>query len=604
MAELVEIGIHHEQQHQELLLTDILSLFASQPLLPIYAEGPARADADDAPLTFTAYDGGIHEIGHAGDGFSFDNEGPRHRALLQPFALADRLVTNGEWLAFMRDGGYRTAALWLADGWSTVKTQGWQAPLYWEDRGDGLLQMSLHGLRPVDLAAPVDHVSFYEADAYARWAGHRLPTEFEWEHAAIIDADPTERPPRLAPEAAQPGDRQMFGDVWQWTQSAYLPYPGYKAAPGAIGEYNGKFMCSQQRAAGLVLRDAAGPCPGDVPQLLLSPSALAVHRPAPCEGPVAFMTHTSFDEDTSGFAADALEGLGARQKTLPCQYLYDARGSELFEAITGVPEYYPTRTEIGILEASVIDIVADTPSGSVLVEFGSGSSRKTEILLAALDKLAAYVPIDVSASALEDARERLSLRFPRLRVEPMVGDFRDPLRLPDDLASRPRLGFFPGSTIGNFRPGEAKALLCVMADALGPGGRLIIGVDLRKATAKLLPAYDDAAGVTAAFNKNLLARANRELGADFDLDGFRHEARFNGAESRIEMHLVSERAQTVRLLGRSFAFRPGESIHTENSHKYTVDAFQALAREACWAPCRVWTDAAGLFSVHEIVVAA
>ena len=246
VADLIDIGIHHEQQHQELLLTDALSLFASQPLLPAYVEAPVLAATPPLPLTFTAYDGGIHEIGHAGDGFSFDNEGPRHRALLQPFSLADRLVTNAEWHAFMVDGGYRTAALWLADGWAAVKSQGWQAPLYWEERDGAWWQMSLHGLRPVDLAAPVDHVSFYEADAYARWAEARLPTEFEWEHAAITDADPTVRPRRLAPEAAQPGDRQMFGDVWQWTQSAYLPYPSYRAAPGAIGEYNGKFMCSQQ----------------------------------------------------------------------------------------------------------------------------------------------------------------------------------------------------------------------------------------------------------------------------------------------------------------------------------------------------------------------
>ena len=243
---LVEIGIHHEQQHQELLLTDALSLFASQPLLPAYADAPTPGDTSVLPLTFTAYNGGLHEVGHAGAGFSFDNEGPRHRALLQPFALADRLVTNGEWLDFVRDGGYRTAALWLADGWSTVRTQGWEAPLYWQERNGAWWQMSLHGLCPVDVAAPVDHVSFYEADAYARWAGHRLPTEFEWEHAAVADAAPTERPRRLMPEPSQPGDRQMFGDVWQWTQSAYVAYPGYRAAPGAIGEYNGKFMCSQQ----------------------------------------------------------------------------------------------------------------------------------------------------------------------------------------------------------------------------------------------------------------------------------------------------------------------------------------------------------------------
>lgn len=316
------------------------------------------------------------------------------------------------------------------------------------------------------------------------------------------------------------------------------------------------------------------------------------------------MTQTRPDERdaASGFAADALAGLAAAQKTLPCQYLYDARGSELFEAITGLPEYYPTRTEIGILEASAADIVAATPAGSVLVEFGSGSSRKTEILLGALDKLAAYVPVDVSATALADARLRLASRFPRLRVEPIVADFRDPLILPSDLESRPRLGFFPGSTIGNFRPDDARALLRGMADVLGAGGRLIIGVDLRKTTAILLPAYDDAAGVTAAFNKNLLARANRELAADFDLDGFRHEARFNDREGRVEMHLVSERAQTVRLLGRAFAFRPDETIHTESSHKYTVALFQALAREAGWLPGRVWVDPDGLFSVHEITV--
>ena len=246
VAALIEIGIHHEQQHQELLLTDILTLFANQPLRPAYAAVPAPTRLPPSPLTFTAYDGGIHEVGHAGRGFAFDNEGPRHRALLQPFALADRLVTNADWLDFMRDGGYRNAAVWLADGWAVVKARGWDAPLYWEERDGAWWQMGLHGLRPVQLAAPVDHVSFYEADAYARWAGHRLPTEFEWEHAALADADPTERPRRLAPEAAQPGDRQMFGDVWQWTQSAYLPYPGYKAAPGALGEYNGKFMCSQQ----------------------------------------------------------------------------------------------------------------------------------------------------------------------------------------------------------------------------------------------------------------------------------------------------------------------------------------------------------------------
>ena len=307
--------------------------------------------------------------------------------------------------------------------------------------------------------------------------------------------------------------------------------------------------------------------------------------------------------DSSGFADAVLAGLGAEPKTLPCQYFYDEQGSELFEQITDAPEYYPTRTETAILTACVGEIVAGTPTGSVLIEFGSGSSRKTEILLAALDKLAAYVPVDVSASALEEARTRLTHRFPTLRVAPVIGDFRSTLVLPEDLRACPRMGFFPGSTIGNFQRQDAIALLAEMAAMMDAGGRLIIGVDLRKDLGALLPAYNDAAGVTAAFNKNLLVRANRELGADFDLAGFEHEAIFNARQSRIEMHLVSQRAQTVSLLGQRFAFRPGETIHTENSHKYTIADFRALVAQAGWTPSRVWTDAKSLFSVHELVVA-
>jgi dimethylhistidine N-methyltransferase len=303
------------------------------------------------------------------------------------------------------------------------------------------------------------------------------------------------------------------------------------------------------------------------------------------------------------FAQAVCDGLSAAQKSLPCRFFYDAQGSELFEQITGLPEYYPTRAEIAILEAQAKSIAAHTPPGSVLIEFGSGSSRKTEIVLAALSSLAAYVPIDVSGDALANAKLRLHEKFPSLRVLPVIGDFRASLTLPADLTRRPRLGFFPGSTIGNFQPNEARDLLAAMALTLKNGGRLLIGIDLRKEVERLEAAYDDAAGVTAAFNLNILARANRELDANFDLSAFAHEAKFNDIESRIEIHLVSLKAQEVEILGRRFGFAEGEKIHTEYSYKYTIERFQALARDAGWTPRQVWTDPEGLFSFHELMIA-
>ena len=252
LAAMIELGINHEQQHQELLLTDILSLFALQPLRPAYRNPQPKADAPPSPigLEFLSFDGGIQAIGYDGAAFSYDNEGPVHEALLYPYRLANRCVTNAEWLQFIEAGGYREPLLWLADGWATVKSKGWRAPLYWEEHDGGWHQMTLEGLLPVDPAAPVTHISFYEANAFATWAGKRLPTEFEWEAAAtgypLAGNDLTTGALRPRAASGKPGRlAQLFGDVWEWTASAYLPYPGYRPAPGAVGEYNGKFMVSQ-----------------------------------------------------------------------------------------------------------------------------------------------------------------------------------------------------------------------------------------------------------------------------------------------------------------------------------------------------------------------
>jgi ergothioneine biosynthesis protein EgtB len=248
---LIELGLNHEQQHQELILTDVKHMLSCNPLKPAYAVGPAEKEfAGALPLEWIAFAGGLFDIGHDGTGFAFDNETPRHRQFLQAFALASRPVTNAEYAAFVADGGYRRPDLWLSEGWDWINANHVMAPLYWEQAGDGVRQFTLHGTFPLDEGAPVCHVSLFEADAYARWAGARLPTEAEWEVAATtvpvrgrFASDGT-----LHPQPARADGTplaQVFGDVWEWTQSAYAPYPGFRPAAGAIGEYNGKFMCNQ-----------------------------------------------------------------------------------------------------------------------------------------------------------------------------------------------------------------------------------------------------------------------------------------------------------------------------------------------------------------------
>jgi ergothioneine biosynthesis protein EgtB len=250
--ELITLGLHHEQQHQELLLMDIKHVLSRNPMRPAYApaEGGAPGDGPAPPkASWIEHDGGVVEIGHAGNGFGFDNEFPRHREYLSPFGLADRPVTCGEWLSFMEDGGYERPEFWLSDGWGVVMTQGWQAPLYWfrdPENPDQWQQFTLSGARPVDPDEPVCHISYYEADAFAHWTGKRLPTEAEWETIATLNAEGANF---LGLEAPHPrpavASNALMGDVWEWTSSSYTPYPGFRAAPGAVGEYNGKFMVSQ-----------------------------------------------------------------------------------------------------------------------------------------------------------------------------------------------------------------------------------------------------------------------------------------------------------------------------------------------------------------------
>ncbi len=303
-------------------------------------------------------------------------------------------------------------------------------------------------------------------------------------------------------------------------------------------------------------------------------------------------------ETADSFAADVIAGLTARPKRLPPKYFYDAAGSALFECITQLPEYYPTRCELALLRRHAPAIASLFTPGCALIEFGSGSSRKARILLGAATTIEAYVPVDVSGDFLQQDAAQLRRDFPRLEVHPLVTDFTKPFEIPAAVALRPRVGFFPGSTIGNFEPHEASQFLRHAGTMLGINAVLVIGVDLVKDSKILCPAYNDAEGVTAKFNLNLLARINRELGADFDLAAFEHHAFNNREHNRIEMHLASTKRQRVKIDGTSVSFRAGETIHTENSYKYTVDSFQALARGSGWSPLNVWSD--GLFSVHAL----
>lgn len=567
LASLIELGLAHEEQHQELLLMDILHLLSLSSLKPAY-DVHWPADAPGRRGQFKPLAGGLTQMGHGSQKFAFDNEGPRHTTYLQPFEISDRLVTNGEWMSFIADGGYHTAALWLSEGWTLIQENGWNSPLYWQHDDNGFKRMSLRGLEDIDPAAPVTHISYYEAAAFANWADARLPTEAEWE------------------AAARAGLLEQVDDVaWQWTQSAYSAYPGFKPSMGAVGEYNGKFMVNQ-----MVLRGGASVTSPDHCRVTYRNffhadkrwmvSGLRLARDSRQPGVV--------NPNDSEFARDVIAGLSAANKNLSPKYFYDANGSDLFEAICETAEYYPTRAETGLLKNTAAQIAASIPQGAALVEFGSGASEKTRLVLDAAPHIAVYVPIDISATALNKAALALRQRYPQLVVAPQVDDFTRVLTLPQEADGHTRVGFFPGSTIGNFTHDQAVDFLHAAHDVLGTNAHFIVGVDLVKDAATLVAAYDDAEGVTARFNKNLLTRINRELMGNFNVDAFEHLAVWNAAQACMEMHLVSQVEQVVKVAGHSFHFAAGERLHTENSHKFTVESFTALAARAGWTVSEHW----------------
>jgi len=303
----------------------------------------------------------------------------------------------------------------------------------------------------------------------------------------------------------------------------------------------------------------------------------------------------TLDPQTLAFRDDVLAGLAASVPAIPARWLYDRRGSELFDEITRLPSYYPTRTETAIFHSIMPEVAARVPKGAVVVEFGAGSQTKTPILLEAISP-AAYVPVDISGDYLEQSAAELQQRFPKIEVIPVVADFARPFTLPGGIDHLPRLGFFPGSTIGNFVPWSATDLLRQFRALLGPGSQLLIGMDRVKPIDRLIAAYDDPEGVTAEFTLNLLTRINRELDGDIPVDAFRHEARWNDILSRIEIHLVTDRDVRFSVSGKTFSFEAGHSIHVENSHKYGQRGGRVLLLAGGWTPIAEWSDPAGDFA--------
>lgn len=714
---LLDLGCHHEEQHQELLLTDIKHAFSINPMRPSYRRRQTPGRGRVSAIDWLKFDEGQYEIGHDGNGFAFDCEGPRHKIYLYEFELASRPVTNREFLQFVKDDVYKNPEYWMAEAWDLIQAEGWDKPLYWQRETGHNEVYTLFGVEPLNPNEPVCHISYYEADAYARWAqkiwpGSRLPTEAELEVAAARYAK-TEGTNDLANDRLHPrtaGDTkpfaQLFGDVWEWTSSAFSPYPNYSPPTGVVGEYNGKFMANQ-----MVLKGGSCVTPNNhirpsyrnffypqarwqytgvrlarntgISENVSTPVSNVTPTPAPTprsDAPVVEAPATNqqepaaekaavtpektvadtgsakglssiLDDDILGddilgddflgdvsdfeteensiddliadtdsnrrkahfidlkptvetFRDSVIAGLKSGPKVLYAKHFYDEKGSELFNQICKLDEYYPTETEKGILRRRIRTIAQQLAEKVQLVEFGSGSSDKVRILIRALEHFDSYVPIDISREILMQSSDQLATEFPHIEVTAICADYTKRVDLPPPSLDRPggRMGFFPGSTIGNFSPENATGFLKRAGEILGSGAGLIIGVDLKKDKDILELAYNDKSGVTAKFNLNILARINSELDGNFKLGNFEHLAFYNDEMSRIEMHLVSLKNQKVNVSGEEFSFEEGETIHTESSFKYSVQEFKQMVIDAGLKHAAVWEDKDKLFSVHYIKI--
>jgi len=609
--------VQHEHQHNETMLQTLQ--LAEQG---VYSPERRRLRGGDGGCGTVRIDAGPFPLGEPDAGFAYDNERPQHTVHVPPFEIDRAPVTNGAYLAFVDDGGYERRELWTDDGWAWRETNAIERPLYWTE--DGRVR-SFERMEPLDPDLPVMHVSWYEADAYARWRGARLPTEQEWEKAASWDEGAGQKrrlpwgdgppddslanldqlsfgpaPAGAFPDGASPyGVLGMAGDCWEWTASDFGGYPGFRAWP--YREYSEVFFGGPYK----VLRGGSWATRPSVARTTFRnwdyPQRRQLFAGFRCVVDVPRATSVRIDvfdvRDT--LADDVRAGLTGEPKQLPPKYFYDERGSELFDRITTLPEYYPTRCEREILNRRAPEIVRGSRAAE-LVELGSGSASKTRALLYAMageGTLRRYVPLDVSQATVENCAVELIELYPGLEVHGLVGDFgRDLARVP---VGQRRLFAFLGGTIGNLFPDERTKFLAHLRKLMLPDDRLLIGTDLVKDRSVLEAAYNDKQGVTAEFNRNVLRVVNEGLGANFAPETFEHVAFFDEAKSWIEMRLRANGAQSVRIEGADLelTFEDGEEIRTEISAKFTRDAVQMELTSVGFQLDDFFTDEHGLFGL-------